>query len=285
MSQSQEEPKRLPPRVDVLRELYLFSGNFCAFPGCNLPILDHEGTLIGDIAHIQGVMPDSARFNDQMTNEDRRHASNLVLLCKPHHASVDNPKLADIYTLPVVSGYKKEHEARFRRGVRALEVELGDATAETVPVLPSNLRALGLEPGDEDHDTSLLDVIALIASLRKVPPAARRLLGLAVDHGKIPSRIPLSAIEITKSRLRQLLTGVNEYDFYGLLSTLEEDDLLGPVDETEELLRVSPDGGIGLQWDVLQALKELVKDGAVLQMAIAKLDFSAFEEVSDGRPR
>jgi hypothetical protein len=35
-----------------------------------------DAVLVGEIAHIEGASPDSARFNASMTNEQRRHYNN-----------------------------------------------------------------------------------------------------------------------------------------------------------------------------------------------------------------
>ena len=59
----QEAPKRLAPTSEVARELYLKSGNQCAFPGCEKVMINSEGTFIGQICHIEAAMPDGPRFN------------------------------------------------------------------------------------------------------------------------------------------------------------------------------------------------------------------------------
>ena len=43
----EENAKRLKPTVEVLRELYLKSGNQCAFPGCYNAMVDDNGNFIG----------------------------------------------------------------------------------------------------------------------------------------------------------------------------------------------------------------------------------------------
>lgn len=51
-----EEPKRLAPTTDVTRDLYLRSGNRCAYPDCNQPLMRSDGVLVGEIAHIEAAM-------------------------------------------------------------------------------------------------------------------------------------------------------------------------------------------------------------------------------------
>ena len=47
--------KRLKPRTDTLRELYIFSGNMCAMPDCKQVLIDEDGTWIGEVAHIHAA--------------------------------------------------------------------------------------------------------------------------------------------------------------------------------------------------------------------------------------
>ncbi|MFF1610282.1 hypothetical protein ACFVYA_21090 [Amycolatopsis sp. NPDC058278] len=84
-----EIPKRLTPLGDVTRRLYLASGNRCAYLGCEQALMSTEEVLVGEIAHIEGALPNSARFNLKMSNETRRGYDNLLLLCGTHHTTID----------------------------------------------------------------------------------------------------------------------------------------------------------------------------------------------------
>jgi hypothetical protein len=48
-----ETPKRLTPREDVTRRLYLASGNRCAYPQCDQALMTAQAVLVGEIAHIR----------------------------------------------------------------------------------------------------------------------------------------------------------------------------------------------------------------------------------------
>jgi hypothetical protein len=109
-----EKPKRLTPKPDVLRELYLLSGNNCAMPDCDSLIIDSRGVVLGHVCHIEAAMPDGARFNANMTNEDRRAGENLVLMCGGHHAQIDSKQYETKYNLEKVRKIKHDHEARFK---------------------------------------------------------------------------------------------------------------------------------------------------------------------------
>src|SRR4051812_38825563 len=80
-----EVPKRLAPTPETLRELFLKSGNRCAFPGCTALLMDEDGTFIAQLCHIEAAELGGERFNLHMSNEQRRAVSNLMLMCYPHH--------------------------------------------------------------------------------------------------------------------------------------------------------------------------------------------------------
>jgi hypothetical protein len=83
--QMAETVKRLQPKGEVLRELYLRSGNVCAFPDCERLMLNREGVFVGQLCHIEAAEEGGERFNKLMTNEDRRAFKNLILMCYDHH--------------------------------------------------------------------------------------------------------------------------------------------------------------------------------------------------------
>jgi hypothetical protein len=88
-----EKIKRLTPKTEVLRELYLKSGNQCAFSGCPRVMIDSDGNFVGQICHIEAAEEGGERFNHKQTNEDRRAFNNLMLMCYEHHVYNDPHKL------------------------------------------------------------------------------------------------------------------------------------------------------------------------------------------------
>ena len=63
-----EVVKRLAPRGETLRELFLKSGNLCAFPGCASLMMNAEGVFVGQVCHIEAAEVGGERFNPSMTN-------------------------------------------------------------------------------------------------------------------------------------------------------------------------------------------------------------------------
>jgi len=99
-----EIPKRLDPTANTIKDLFLKSGNECAYPNCNNNMYD--GNYIGQICHIEDAMPGD-RYNPDKTNEQNREETNLMLMCYEHHVETN-----DIEKYPVIGlkEMKFEHE-------------------------------------------------------------------------------------------------------------------------------------------------------------------------------
>src|ERR1035437_1886650 len=105
-----EEAKRLAPTSETLRELFLKSGNLCAFPGCGRLMMNEQGVFVGQVCHIEGAEEGGERFNPRMSNEERRAAANLMLMCYEHHTVTND---FETYAVEVLRRYKSDHETRF----------------------------------------------------------------------------------------------------------------------------------------------------------------------------
>lgn len=85
----------------------------CYFPGCETPTIvfvkPGQPSVNVHIAHIEGAEVGSARYNDEMTNEERRSFANLLLLCVPHHDLIDH-KEPDQYTVEMLREWKASKE-------------------------------------------------------------------------------------------------------------------------------------------------------------------------------
>jgi len=119
-----ETPKRRQPTPDTLRELFLKSGNRCAFPGCHANLMDQDGNFVGQLCHIEAAEMGGERFNEMMTNEERRALSNLMLMCYPHHRITNDTQK---YTVGALRRMKITHEARSTGADPLLHVLLSKA--------------------------------------------------------------------------------------------------------------------------------------------------------------
>ena len=95
------------PSITEIKLLFARSGNQCAFPKCDAP-LAFNNTLTGEICHIKGTRPGSARHDTDQTDLQRHQYDNLILLCPTHHTVIDADE--DSYSVDRLIRMKKEHE-------------------------------------------------------------------------------------------------------------------------------------------------------------------------------
>jgi hypothetical protein len=78
----------------TLKVLFGLSGNKCAVPGCNNPIIK-AGTsvsndlVVGQICHIYAASDDGPRGKLGLTSAEKNAPANLILCCPTHHVVVD----------------------------------------------------------------------------------------------------------------------------------------------------------------------------------------------------
>jgi hypothetical protein len=180
-----EEPRRLTPTYDTVRELYLKSGNECAFPGCNHRMIDESGVFIGEMCHIEAALPGGERFNALQTNEDRRSFPNLMLMCHAHH-QVTN----DVVSFPVerLREIKAAHEFKFTSAVEKIRSSISDQTSLDEIQYASTLARLnavvgwGLEP--EQLKPMVDEIHEFAESMKILPHRTRELLSIIVARGQ-----------------------------------------------------------------------------------------------------
>jgi hypothetical protein len=92
-----------------IKKLWGKSGSKCALCKKDLVEEGKQGTLyiIGEMAHIRGENPGSARFDQEMKDEERNLYDNLILLCPNCHTTIDNNQE---YTAEKLMQIKREHE-------------------------------------------------------------------------------------------------------------------------------------------------------------------------------
>ena len=108
-----ENMSRKKIETEVYRDLYLRSGNRCAFKNCRHELVDKNGIFCGEIAHICAANPRGARYDANMTDDERASYDNLILLCPTHHTKIDKKKGEAIYTVEVLKKMKADHEKKF----------------------------------------------------------------------------------------------------------------------------------------------------------------------------
>jgi hypothetical protein len=101
------------PTERTIKQLFALSGNLCAFPECQLPIIERSGIITGEICHIKAKNEGGPRFDREQSDKDRHALSNLILLCRHHHKIIDSEPA--IYSVEVLTEMKSLHENAARR--------------------------------------------------------------------------------------------------------------------------------------------------------------------------
>jgi hypothetical protein len=96
------------PTEKTIKQLFALSGNTCAYPGCQLPIVERAGTVTGEICHIRARHIGGPRFDISQSEEDRHGFTNLILLCRHHHKVIDSEP--ELYTVDALMEIKSIHE-------------------------------------------------------------------------------------------------------------------------------------------------------------------------------
>jgi hypothetical protein len=96
------------PGVTDVKLLFARSSNRCAFPQC-VAQLAHGNILIGEVCHIKGAKPGSARYDPQQSPAERHGYANLLIMCPTHHSVIDSDR--ESYTVERLLKIKVDHEA------------------------------------------------------------------------------------------------------------------------------------------------------------------------------
>ena len=94
-----------------VKKLFALSGNQCAEPSCNRKMISGDGNnVLGEIAHICAASPEGPRYDQDMTDDERRSFQNLILLCDEHHKMIDNPDTVKNFPASIIKEWKEKHE-------------------------------------------------------------------------------------------------------------------------------------------------------------------------------
>jgi hypothetical protein len=101
---------RIEPKQSTKFRLLALSGNKCAFPECDQPLVNEDGHFVGQFCHIEAAEKGGERYNPDQTDEERRSIDNLILLCANHHIVTNDTEKYDIAFLKQM---KRNHERQF----------------------------------------------------------------------------------------------------------------------------------------------------------------------------
>ncbi len=203
----------------TLKSLFALSGNQCAYGACRHPVIDEFGSVVAQIAHIKGVKPTSARYEQCANDEELRDVGNLVLLCNAHHIATDD---VSVWTVEKMRAMKTAHENRFGGVVAGLRAQVEDQTTATVVRPPKNLgklhEAIGLNLEPEELAKQVQLYAQALERFARLPPDALSVIATSLAHGKSDSARP-ERYEVTVGMLKQVL-GVESATLDALLNIL-----------------------------------------------------------------
>jgi hypothetical protein len=101
----------------TLKVLFGLSGNKCAVPGCNNPIIKggtdlSDELVVGQICHIYAASDDGPRGKPGLTAAQKNAPSNLILCCPTHHVVVDGQHMD--YPASKLLEWKSAQERAYR---------------------------------------------------------------------------------------------------------------------------------------------------------------------------
>lgn len=97
----------------TIRRLDTLSGNECSSPDCDKPLIARDDkSIISKICHIEAASSDGPRYNPNMTDDERRDFSNLILLCDECHTIIDNKENENDYPVSLLQDWKDTHQSK-----------------------------------------------------------------------------------------------------------------------------------------------------------------------------
>lgn len=224
-----EIPKRLAPTYEVSRELFLRSGNQCAFPGCDERIMDKNGTFVGQVCHIEAALPNGERFNKNQTNEDRRSFDNLMLMCYKHHRVTND---TDEYTVKKLKKMKKDHEKKFSDAASRIQESISDLTASNVATYTTNCSKVNtaLDWGLSKKELSELSAALneYIDLLKELPLSTRSFFKILIQRADKDSSNPCVYMHEVKKVTALSYDEIREHHELlhrkGFVTAMDEDD-------------------------------------------------------------
>jgi hypothetical protein len=268
---------RLSPTLATLRELYLKSGNQCAFPACKQALFTDTGTYMGNVCHIEAAEKGGERFNPNLSVEARRDAANLILLCLIHHTETNNTA---VYKTDVLKAMKARHESKFADVIGKIRERVVDHTEASNPLLPTNLKSffafMGWRyvAGDVDEIDVLKTLKKLSDRLRNVPIPTREFFTILVKRSVKDRSMNawVTSVDEVQSATDKSTTALR-----GHFSTLDRAGFTADGDKDDfqvERVRIVDEDGWHI-WADLHAFCS--KTGCALDTMTKDLDFTSLQ--------
>lgn len=279
--------KRLPPKPETLRKLYILSGNMCAMPNCTNVLIDKDGTWLGEVAHIHAASDGGPRANTSLSQEERRDAENLILLCRNCHRKID--KNVEQYPAETLIKIKERHESTYIKGLE--QAELKDCMDEYTTKLPDSLGAWGIMRSDEEYEDARKSLENVTDRLAVVPLSTREFLvkclrrssrskyphrreELRVNAEEIRQAISVKGRQISRKTIAEHVKILENYGF----ACFEEKDNW----ETGYIIFGDDASVLYTAHRIAEYEQTVRSDGflSTLETILVRLDFSSFESAS-----
>jgi len=125
-------------KVKTTKRLFAVSGHRCAFPKCDVPLVDESsGKVTGKICHIKARKPDGPRYDPNQSDEEKDDFENLLLMCPLHHDIIDSDP--ESYTVTRLKEIKDKHESSNTGG--------GEPSNEVAKQFIANIESSGISHG------------------------------------------------------------------------------------------------------------------------------------------
>src|SRR5437870_1542164 len=138
------------PSIPTVKALFAVSGNVCAFPECDRPLVDQSSNVvIGEVCHIEAASPGGPRYGSQQSEDERQGFANLVLMCASHHKIIDE-RVSD-FPVERLREIKKRHETKHQRTVSTLNDVSAQNLIRNSVVLGSVVQTVNQSGGQAAH--------------------------------------------------------------------------------------------------------------------------------------
>lgn len=279
MEEVNKKPKRLAPSHQTLRELYMKSGNQCAYPDCKRVMINDEGKFVGQVCHIEAAEEGGERFNVNQSPEDRRQFDNLMLMCYDHHIITND---VEKYSVEKLKDFKRIHEEKFSDIAQVLRNSVTDHTEATEIKMALNALRLNVffdwRLSPEELDDSLQVIQSFAERLRALPIPTRELLSIIVKRassvrgGWRGSSLGIAIAELKHTcnlAERVIWEHIHILEKHGFVFEGDPDEFLGNV----AVMLTKEDSG----WDLFEDIKRFCDDtGVPVESVLVDLDFRCF---------
>ncbi|MCD7879093.1 MAG: hypothetical protein LUG16_04070 [Candidatus Gastranaerophilales bacterium] len=129
---TKQKNKKLDIKDSNMKVLIQLSGSQCAICKKKLYDIQENNSVsnLGEMAHICGEKPESARYDANMSDSERQSYNNLIYLCPTCHTKIDRD--VNTYTVEELHRIKKEH---IKNAINNLEDSINKVTCSELDII------------------------------------------------------------------------------------------------------------------------------------------------------